>query len=593
MRSSQRVERSRYPGTGQVAENGHRPLETQSADHDTGQSPADSHAARSPTSRRGGSGDSTHDAVGVPAPTPPRRSRLPRSSTSILLGSAALFGLYLLWKLTGFGGKADTSVIAEVFFVVAAVLIVYSTIRGRRALHRERARNEDLLAELGHQAFHDSLTGLSNRTLFSERLEHALSRRRGPFMVHAVLVIDLKGFKSINDSLGREGGDEVLRVVADRLRGAVRRGDTVARFGADEFAILFEDVNGENSCRVLVEHLLEVIRQPIVIAERGLVLESSIGIAVTGAQPHSARELLRFADTAMREAKQRRQSHYFFFEAAMQIALAERVQLESDLRGAERRGELRVLYQPIIDLASQKTIAFEALVRWMHPVRGILEPADFLSLAEHGGLIHEIDTWVLYQACVEASRWQREGPSFAHIGVHVNLSPLQLREPDLVESVVDALSLAGLEASSLTLELLESSVVDDLELAHARLSELKAHGVRISVDDFGTGYSSLSHLRTLPIDELKIDKSFIAAMESSSQARTLVHSLIRLGAALGMATVAEGIEEVEQLRHLQDEECRFGQGYLFSLPLDREELPLYLVKDRQSAGTRPSGGTPT
>jgi diguanylate cyclase (GGDEF)-like protein len=529
----------------------------------------------------------------VPPPTRLRRSGLPRAWTSIIVGSAALFCLYLLWRLTGFGGKADSSDIAELFFVAAGVFVVFSTLCGRRALQRERARNEDLLAELGHQAFHDSLTGLSNRTLFSERLEHALSRRRGPFMVHAVLVIDLNGFKSINDLLGREGGDEVLRVVADRLRGAVRRGDTVARFGADEFAILFEDVNGDTSVRVLVEHLMEIIRQPVMIAERGLVLESSIGIAVTGAPSHSAQELLRFADTAMHEAKQRRQSHYFFFEAAMQIALAERVQLESDLRGAERRGELRVLYQPIIDLASQKTIAFEALVRWMHPARGILEPADFLSLAEHGGLIHEIDTWVLYQACVEASRWQHEGPSFAHIGVHVNLSPLQLREPDLVESVVGALSLAGLEASSLTLELLESSVVDDLELAHARLSELKAHGVRISVDDFGTGYSSLSHLRTLPIDELKIDKSFIAAMESSSQARTLVHSLIRLGAALGMATVAEGIEEVEQLRHLQDEECRFGQGYLFSLPLDREELPLYLVKDRQSAGTRPSGGTPT
>jgi diguanylate cyclase (GGDEF)-like protein len=518
---------------------------------------------------------------------------LPRSSTSIILGSAALFGLYLLWKLTGFGGKADTSVIAEVFFVVAGVFIVYSLICGRRALQGERARNEELLAELGHQAFHDSLTGLSNRTLFSERLEHALSRRRGPFMVHAVLVIDLNGFKSINDSLGREGGDEVLRVVADRLLGAVRRGDTVARFGADEFAVLFEDVKGENYVRVLVEHLLEVIRQPIVIAERGLVLEASIGIAVTGAQPNSAQEFLRFADTAMREAKQRRQSHYFFFEAAMQIALAERVQLEADLRGAGRRGELRVLYQPIIDLASQKTIAFEALVRWMHPARGILEPADFLPLAEHGGLIHEIDTWVLYQACVEASRWQHEDPSFAHIGVHVNLSPLQLRESDLVETVVSALSLAELEAHSLTLELLESSVVDDLELAHARLSELKQHGVRISVDDFGTGYSSLSHLRTLPIDELKIDKSFIAAMGSSSQARTLVHCLIQLGAALGIATVAEGIEEVEQLRHLQDEECLQGQGYLFSLPLDRDEVPLYLAGDRESFGTRPTGGTPT
>ena len=593
MRISQRVERGRDPGTGPVAENGHRPLDTVSADHVMGQSRSHSHAAQSPSSRGSDSGGPTQDVVLVPPPTWSLRSRLRRGSTLIIVGSVALFGLYLIWKLTGFGGQADSSAIAEAFFAVAGVFVLYSAVAGRRALQGERARNEDLQAELGHQAFFDRLTGLSNRTLFSERLAHALSRRRGPFMVHAVLVIDLNGFKSINDLLGREGGDEVLRVVADRLRGAVRRGDTVARFGADEFAVLFEDVNGENPIRVLVEHLLEVIRQPIWMAERELVLESSIGIAVTGAQPNSAEELLRFADTAMREAKQRRQSHYFFFEAGMQIAVAERVQLEADLRGAGRRGELRVLYQPIVDLTSQETIAFEALVRWKHPARGILEPADFLSLAEHGGLIHEIDSWVLYQACVEASRWQHDDPSFAHIGVHVNLSPLQLREPDLVETVLSALSLAGLEARSLTLELLESSVVDDLELAHARLSELKAHGVRISVDDFGTGYSSLSHLRTLPIDELKIDQSFIAAMGSSSQARTLVHCLIELGAALGIATVAEGIEEVEQLRHLQDEECLLGQGYIFSPPLDRDELPRYLTGNHQSVGTRPTGGTPT
>jgi diguanylate cyclase (GGDEF)-like protein len=577
MRISQRVERGRDPSTLPVA--GDRLLDLQGTDHAADQSQAGSNPRQ--------------DVVSAPWPIRSWQSRLPQSSTSIIAGWAALFGLFLLWKLARFGGNANTSVIAEGFFVAAGVFVVLSAICGRRALQREQTRNQDLVAVLGHQAFHDNLTGLSNRTLFIERLEHALSRRRGPFMVHAVLVIDLNGFKSINDLLGREAGDEVLQVVADRLRGAVRRGDTVARFGADEFAILFEDVNGEDSVRALVEHLLEVIRQPVVFAERRVVLESSIGIAVTGAQPNSAEKLLRFADTAMHEAKLRRQSHYFFFEAAMQIALADRVQLEADLRGAGRRGELRVLYQPIIDLTSQKTIALEALVRWMHPARGILEPADFLSLAEHGGLIHEIDTWVLHQACVEASRWQHEDPSFAHIGVHVNLSPLQLREPDLVETVLSALSLAGLDACSLTLELLESSVVDDLELAHARLSELKDHGVRISVDDFGTGYSSLSHLRTLPIDELKIDRSFIAAMQASSQARTLVHSLIRLGAALGIATVAEGIEEVAQLRHLQDEECLFGQGYLFSLPLDRDEIPRYLGGDLGSVGTHSTAGTAT
>ncbi len=411
-------------------------------------------------------------------------------------------------------------------------------------------------------------------------------------MVHAVLVINLNGFAVVNDTLGREAGDQVLRVVGQRLHGAVRRGDTVARFGGDEFAILFEDVKGEESVRTLVQHILRTIRQPMTMAGRELIPEASIGVSVTDAQPHSAQDLLLFAETAMREAKQRRQSPYLFFEAPMQIALAERMRLESDLRGAVERGELRVLYQPIVDLATTETIAFEALVRWVHPERGMLEPAAFVPLAEHVGLIHEIDTWVLYQACAEASRWQHESPHFSHIGVHVNLSPLQLREPDLVQTVVRALAVAELDARFLTLELLESSVVEDLELAHTRLSELKELGVRISVDDFGTGYSSLAHLRLLPIDELKIDQSFIAAMETSAQAGTLVHSLIQLGAALGIATVAEGIEGLQQLRHLQNEECRHGQGFFFSPPLDRGDLRTYLNGEGQTGESRPTGGAP-
>jgi predicted signal transduction protein with EAL and GGDEF domain len=372
----------------------------------------------------------------------------------------------------------------------------------------------------------------------------------------------------------------------------VRQGDTVARFGADEFAILFEDVNGEDSARVLVEQILRIVRQPITMAEREVVPEVSIGVAVTGAQPYSAQDLLRFADTAMREAKQQRQSHYAFFEAGMQIALTQRVQLEADLQGAARRGELRVFYQPIVDLVTQETIGVEALLRWMHPERGMLEPAAFLSLAESGGLIHEIDTWVLNQACVEASRWQHEDHRFSQIGVNVNLSPLQLREPDLVETVVDALDVAGLESHFLTLELVESSVVDDLELAHARLTELKELGVRIAVDDFGTGYSSLNHLRILPIDELKIDRSFVAAMETSLPARTLVHSLIQLGAALQIATVAEGVEGLRQLRHLQDEGCLRGQGYYFSPPLDRDDLRRYLAGGCAAFETRLITGSP-
>jgi EAL domain-containing protein (putative c-di-GMP-specific phosphodiesterase class I) len=271
----------------------------------------------------------------------------------------------------------------------------------------------------------------------------------------------------------------------------------------------------------------------------------------------------------------------------MQTALAERVQLMTDLQGAVGRGEMRVYYQPILDLASQDIMGFEALVRWVHPARGLLPPAVFIPLAEQNGLIHEIDTWVLYEATAEASRWRRPDAPRAALSIHVNLSPLQLHETDLIDTVTGALSASGLEPGRLTLELVESSVVDDLDLARARLTELKALGVRIAVDDFGTGYSSLSHLRTLPIDELKIDKSFIAAMETSDQARVLVHSLIQLGAALGINTVAEGIEDVEQLVHLRAEDCIQGQGYLFARPLARDDLRSYLAQ-RAGASTVPT-----
>jgi diguanylate cyclase (GGDEF)-like protein len=505
------------------------------------------------------------------------------NSSSKRTGSAGIsyVSLVALFALT-FLDQRHARFFPDLSILTAAVLAGFLVIIGQHLLRKlligEQAMNHDLLGELRHQAFHDGMTGLVNRALFSERLEHALERRNQPNLNHAVLMIDLNGFKTVNDSLGHEAGDEVLRTVALRLSAGVRRGDTVARIGGDEFAILFEDVPGRDATLQLVEQLLELIRQPIIVANRRLVTEASIGIALTSEEPLSAEELLRFADTAMYQAKQQRSSHYCVFESAMQTALAERAELEADLVGAVGRGELRVLYQPIVNLATQRTIGFEALVRWMHPTRGLLPPMTFLPLAEQGGLIHEIDTWVLWQACTEARRWQRQSPQFAGICVHVNLSPLQLREPDLVATITEALAVTGLEPRYLTLELLESSVVDDLELARERLNQLKALGLRIAVDDFGTGYSSLSHLRTLPIDELKIDRSFIAAMESSTQANVLVHSLIQLGAALGIDTVAEGIEETNQLAHLQDEECIHGQGFLFARPLTPDAIRPYLLK---------------
>jgi diguanylate cyclase (GGDEF)-like protein len=504
-----------------------------------------------------------------------RPSRRTGSGAISYVAATAVFGLVFFTERDDpFFPNLSILVVA----VVIVVLVGLGQVLSRRALLGEQAINEDLFGELRHQAFHDGLTGLANRALFGERLEHALERRRTFSMSHAVLMIDLDEFKLVNDTLGHEAGDEVLRSVATRLRNAVRVGDTVARVGGDEFAILLEDVNGERAAIELVEHLLHVVGKPITVSGRTLVQRASVGIAITDDEPHTAEELLRYADTAMYRAKRQISDHYCVFETSMQTALVDRAELEVDLRCAVERGELRVFYQPILDLSSEGITGFEALVRWMHPSRGLLPPTTFIPLAEQGGLIHEIDTWVLYEACAEASRWQHQSPQFAEVSVHVNLSPLQLRESDLVDTITGALSAARLESRFLTLELVESSVVEDLELAQARLTELKALGLRIAVDDFGTGYSSLSHLRTLPIDELKIDRSFIAEMGTSAQASALVHSLIQLGAALGMDTVAEGIEDAVQLLHLRGEGCLQGQGYLFARPLYGEELHSYILE---------------
>ncbi len=531
------------------------------------------------------------DIVGMAAATcfaiagasqPKVRQDEPKGSASERTGSATLSyaAVALLFALVFTIERHDPlfpnlSIVGAA--VVAVLLLAIAHGLSRRAFLDEQTKNEVLLGELRYQAFHDSLTGLPNRALFSERLGHALDRRRSLSASHAVLMIDLDRFKAINDSFGHEAGDEVLRVVATRLLSAVRRGDTVARFGGDEFAILFEDVSGRGAATDLVKHLLGVVNKPLETADRQLVPEASVGIALTGEEPLTANELLRCADTAMYEAKQQGPGHYCMFDMAMQLAIADRVELQTDLVRAIGRGQLRVRYQPILELASQTPDGFEALLRWMHPTRGLLQPVEFLDLVEQSGLIHEIDTWVLNQACLEARGWQAD-PQFAQVGIHVNLSPLQLREPDLIESVSRALSAAGLEPKYLTIELLESGVVADLELARVRLTELKALGVRIAVDDFGTGYSSLNHLRSLPIDVLKIDRSFIAEMGTSPLVSTLVRSLIQLGNALGIDTIAEGIENEEQLSYLRSEACLHGQGFLFARPLDPHQIRSYLLQ---------------
>jgi diguanylate cyclase len=488
------------------------------------------------------------------------------------VGAAVVFGLvFVVQRHDPF--FPDRSIAGVAFLM--AVLVATSQLLGRRALVSEHERNEELVRDLRFQAFHDNLTGVANRALFGVRLYHALARRRPALANHAVLMIDLDGFKAVNDTFGHEAGDELLRVVATRLSSALRRGDTVARVGGDEFAILLEDVSSIRAVLELVTQLLEVIGQPVPVGVHSLAPAASVGIAITGDEEDTADDLLRFADAAMYRAKHDGSTHFCLFEPAMQRALTERLQLEGDLRGAAERGELRVLYQPILALSSGRVTGFEALVRWHHPTRGLLTPDVFVPVAEECGLIHEIDTWVLRRACTEVKRWNLENEGDP-ISVHVNLSPLQLQEPDLVASVAAALAAADLEPELLILELLETSVLSDLDLARQRLGEVKGLGVRIAMDDFGTGYSSVTHLRQLPIDILKIDRSFIGELSFSSQSRTLVRILIRLAAALDIESVAEGIEDTEQLVHLRHERCSFGQGYLFARPLEADDALDYL-----------------
>jgi diguanylate cyclase len=463
--------------------------------------------------------------------------------------------------------------------VLAAVLLALAvTLRqvlAQRALQTEQIRNMELVDQLRHQAFHDPLTGLANRALFAERLAHALQRQNRSTSVVAVLMLDLDEFKTVNDTLGHDAGDQLLSAVADRLRRTVRPGDTVARFGGDEFAIVLEDLEDPTTALATASRILSILRRPVQLGSRQVSTSASIGITLTADVPTTADQLLREADTAMYAAKVGGRDRHRLFEAVMREDIDQRAELTVQLRGSWDRGELSVAYQPILDLRTGQIKGLEALARWQHPTRGSIPPGVFIRLAEELGLIHELDSWVLVEACRRLGRWEREHPFVPKLDLHVNISARELLEPDLVPSVRHALQQGELTPKQLTLELVESSLVSDSSVTLERLNELKAIGVRIAIDDFGTGYSSLSYLQRLPIDVLKIDRSFISEMNGSESGSALVHALVQLGGVLGLEVVAEGIENLPQLQQLKDEDCGRGQGFLFSHPLASAELDAY------------------
>jgi diguanylate cyclase (GGDEF)-like protein len=430
-------------------------------------------------------------------------------------------------------------------------------------------RNARLLDQIRHQALHDALTGLPNRSLILDRAEHLLLRCRRHHSPVAALFIDLDGFKDVNDTMGHAAGDQLLRSVAARLTAAVRDCDTIARLGGDEFVVLTEGLALDAAPELVAQRILDVLREPFHLDGRStpLTVGASIGIAV--GDRATAGELLRDADVALYQAKAAGKGRYVVFAPEMQTAVTDRATMEMDLRGALDRGEFFLVYQPIFDLRSGTITGAEALLRWRDVERGVVAPDRFIPILEDTGMIHDIGRWVLNEACRQTAAWHREG--FA-IDASVNVSARQLERDTLVTDVVEALTLSGLPATSLIVEITETTIMRDAEATVRRLKGLKELGVRIAIDDFGTGYSSLAYLQQFPVDALKIDRSFINAIADSPESAALIHTLVQLGKTLGLQTLAEGIEDDDQVDQLQREECDSGQGFLFARPLEPDDL---------------------
>jgi len=470
--------------------------------------------------------------------------------------------------------------------IVSSLLFLLILVLSRS---RERALGmvEQKTGELRHQALHDALTGLPNRVLALDRAQQMLARARRQQIPVAALYVDVDGFKHINDTFGHAAGDQLLQIVAERLGTVVREGDTAARLGGDEFVVLLEGSTLDAGPELVADRLLEVMRQPYELqsaAGRPLTVTASIGIAMGIRE--SADELLRDADLAMYEAKQTGRNGFAVFESSMQTTSRDRITLEMDLADALEREQFFLVYQPTFDLRSKRVLGVEALIRWRHPTRGVLAPAAFMAIAEASTLIVPIGRWVLGEACRQTALWRQRGHALA---ISVNVSARQLDDDGLVDDVREALLESGLEPSALTLEITETVLMRDAGAAAEHLRQLKEIGVRIAIDDFGVGYSSLAYLRQLPADTLKIDRSFIAGVATSSASAALIRTLVQLGRTLDIETLAEGIEDQAQLETLQRENCEQGQGFLFSRPLEVDALERFLDAARTVPGAVATG----
>jgi diguanylate cyclase (GGDEF)-like protein/PAS domain S-box-containing protein len=475
------------------------------------------------------------------------------------------------------------------------------------ASQRDATERKALEEQLRYQGLHDLLTGLPNRVLFMDRLEHALSLANRNPRLNAVLFVDLDDFKVVNDSLGHEAGDDLLALVAERLRTSLRSEDTVARFGGDEFGILLEDVPAASYVTDIAERIVESMHETFIVKGHELTITCSIGIVLAASSQEPAKELMRKADIAMYKAKRdgkerfawelmrkadiamygakgRGKARYQMFDPGTNTRALKRLGFESDLRRVLEREEFVVHYQPKVSLETGNVLGLEALVRWEHPERGLVPPSEFIPVAEDTGLIVDIGRWVLKEACVQVRRWQDRYPSTSPLKANVNLSARQFHQPDLARDIVEILQETDLEPQNLELEITETVVMEDARATLAILQTLKSLGVGLAIDDFGTGYSSLAYLKRFSVDTLKIDRLFVAGLGESTEDEVLVAAMIELVHGLDLTAVQEGVETIEQLQRLHEMGCDIAQGFYFSRPLPTEAIGALLHRNLLGGG---------
>jgi diguanylate cyclase (GGDEF)-like protein/PAS domain S-box-containing protein len=445
------------------------------------------------------------------------------------------------------------------------------------AAFRDVTEVKEAAAALAHRASHDSLTGLPNRALFVDRLEQALRRARRSAHWLAVVFVDLDDFKVVNDTHGHAVGDLLLVALTPRLRGAIRPGDTIARFGGDEFVVLCEDLADESDATQIAQRIADAASLPLNIGGHEIGVSVSAGLVLVEASERaSAADVLRDADAAMYRSKRAGKGRVVIFDEGMRERLTERVALQSALRRARDRDELRLLYQPVFALDQRRMVAVEALLRWQHPEHGLLEPADFIGVAESSGLIGEIGEWAIEEACRQAAEWRDAMADREPIHVSVNLSPWQVARSDIAATVARILDSTGLEPELLALEVAESTLLQDEEAASRVLRDLKAIGVSLVLDDFGTGYHSISNLKRLTIDGLKLDRSFVGGLGDDDEDGAIVSAVLSMANALEVGVTAEGVETPEQLSRLRSHGCEFAQGFLLARPASADEVGAWL-----------------